>query len=308
MANLDKIIKEALNDVVKLKILFNEPMSHYASFSAGGNADALVIIENEDQLIDVVTRLKKVKIDFLPVGNITNIIVRDGGYRGAILLMKDLNTINYKNTPEGGHYIYAQAGASLSSVVNRALAEELTGLEFCAGIPGSVGGAIRMNAGAYGKEMKDVTASIFLFETEGGKKELPREHMAFRYRNSGLSPKAIILAANFVLQKGQPEQIKQAMQEIIQWRKEKHPLEYPNAGSVFKNIPGQPAGRLIEELGIKGMSCGDAQVSHKHANFIINRGKATASDILKLMALIQAKAKKEKGISLEPEVVIIGEE
>ncbi len=308
MADLDKIIKEALNDIVGLKILYNEPMSHYASFSAGGRADALIIIENEDQLIEVVRRLRKERINFLPVGNLTNIIVRDGGYRGAILLMKDMNAINCMNTPEGSHYIYAQAGASLASVVNRALVEELTGLEFCAGIPGSVGGAVRMNAGAYGKEMKDVIKSVFLFDAKGEKKELPRQSIAFDYRKSGLPPEAIILAACFRLQKGQSAQIKKAMQEIMQWRKAKHPLEYPNAGSVFKNMPGQPAGKIIEELGMKGMNNGDAQISEKHANFIINKGNAKASDILKLIALIQARAKKEKGINLEPEIVIIGED
>jgi UDP-N-acetylmuramate dehydrogenase len=165
-----------------------------------------------------------------------------------------------------------------------------------------------MNAGAYGKEMKDVIKSVFLLDAEGEKKEMPRECIAFGYRKSGLPPEAIILAACFSLQKGQCEQITKAMQEIIQWRKEKHPLEYPNAGSVFKNMPGQPAGKLIEELGMKGMNCGDAQISMKHANFIVNRGKATASDILKLIALIQTRAKKEKGINLETEVVIIGED
>ena len=307
MANLNKIIGEALSDIFALKILYNEPISRYASLSAGGKADALIIIENEDQLIEVVRRLRKERIDYLPVGNLTNIIVRDGGYRGAILLMKGFNAIDYQNTPKGEHYIYAQAGAALASVANMALAEELTGLEFCAGIPGSVGGAVRMNAGAYGKEMKDVIESVFLFDAEGEKKELPRKQIAFGYRKSGLPPEAIMMAANFSLQKGQPEQIKKAMQEIIQWRKEKHPLEYPNAGSVFKNMPGQPAGKLIEELGMKGTNCGDAQISFKHANFIVNKGKATASDILKLIALIQTRVKKEKGINLEPEVVIIGE-
>jgi UDP-N-acetylmuramate dehydrogenase len=291
-----------------LKILYNEPMSRHASLSAGGKADALIIIENEDQLIEVVKRLKKERITYLPVGNMTNVIVRDGGYRGAILLMKGVNVIVYQHTSEGEHNIYAQAGAQLISVVNMALAEGLTGMEFCAGIPGSVGGAVRMNAGAYGKEMKDVIKAVFLFDAKSGRKELPRERIDFGYRKSDLPPEAIILAADFGLQKGEPEQIKKVMQEIIQWRKEKHPLEYPSAGSIFKNMPGQPAGRLIEEMGMKGMNCGNAEISLKHANFIVNKGKAKASDILKLIALIQSRAKTEKGINLEPEVVIIGED
>jgi UDP-N-acetylmuramate dehydrogenase len=238
----------------------------------------------------------------------TNIIVRDGGYHGVILLMKGLNGVSYLCTPERQHYISAQAGAALASVLSRALAEELTGMEFCAGIPGSIGGAVRMNAGAYGREIKDVVETVFLLDADGNKKALRREEISFSYRKAGLPPEAIILSARFKLEKGQAQQIKKRTSEIIQWRHEKHPLEYPNAGSVFKNIPGQTVGELIEELGMKGVSCGDAQVSLKHANFIVNRGKAKASDVLELIALIQSKAKQEKGVILEPEVVIIGED
>ena len=307
MADINKI-KDALGDIAVGKILYDEPMSRYASLLVGGKADALVFVENEDQLIQIVRRLKEKKIDFLPVGNMTNIIVRDGGYHGVILLMKGLNGVSYLCTPERQHYISAQAGAALASVLSRALAEELTGMEFCAGIPGSIGGAVRMNAGAYGREIKDVVETVFLLDADGNKKALRREEISFSYRKAGLPPEAIILSARFKLEKGQAQQIKKRTSEIIQWRHEKHPLEYPNAGSVFKNIPGQTVGELIEELGMKGVSCGDAQVSLKHANFIVNRGKAKASDVLELIALIQAKAEKEKGVNLEPEIVIIGED
>jgi UDP-N-acetylmuramate dehydrogenase len=307
MADINKI-KDALGDIAVGKILYDEPMSRYASLLVGGKADALVFIENGDQLIQIVRRLKEKKIDFLPVGNMTNIIVRDGGYHGVILLMKGLNGVSYLCTPERQHYISAQAGAALASVLSRALAEELTGMEFCAGIPGSIGGAVRMNAGAYGREIKDVVETVFLLDADGNKKALRREEISFSYRKAGLPPEAIILSARFKLEKGQAQQIKKRTSEIIQWRHEKHPLEYPNAGSVFKNIPGQTVGELIEELGMKGVSCGDAQVSLKHANFIVNRGKAKASDVLELIALIQSKAKQEKGVILEPEVVIIGED
>ncbi|MGA2527209.1 MAG: UDP-N-acetylmuramate dehydrogenase [Smithellaceae bacterium] len=307
MADINKI-QDALGDIAVGKILYDEPMSRYASLLVGGKADALVFIVNEDQLIQIVRRLKEKKIDFLPVGNMTNIIVRDGGYHGVILLMKGLNGVSYLCTPERQHYISAQAGAALASVLSRALAEELTGMEFCAGIPGSIGGAVRMNAGAYGREIKDVVEIVFLLDVDGKKKALRREEISFSYRKAGLPPEAIILSARFRLEKGQAQQIKKRTSEIIQWRHEKHPLEYPNAGSVFKNIPGQTVGELIEELGMKGVSCGDAQVSLKHANFIVNRGKAKASDVLELIALIQSKAKQEKGVILEPEVVIIGED
>ena len=290
------------------KILYDEPMSRYTSLLVGGNADALVFIESEDQLVQIVRRLKEKKINFLPVGNMTNIIVRDGGYHGAILLMKGLNNISYLCTPEKQHYISAQAGAALASVLSRALAEELTGMEFCAGIPGSIGGAARMNAGAYGREIKDVVETVFLLDAEGKKKTMRREEISFGYRKSGLSPDEIILAARFKLEKGQVQQIKKKINEIMQWRHEKHPIEYPNAGSVFKNMSGQTAGDLIEELGMKGVNCGDAEVSLKHANFIVNRGKAKASDVLELIAFIQSKVKQEKGVILETEVVIIGED
>ena len=301
-------IQEALGDIVAGKILYDEPMSRHASLCVGGNAGALVFVESEKELIAIVRRLRERKINFIPVGNLTNIIVRDGGYRGAILLMKGLKEINGTFTTEGDCCISAQSGVTLSLLVSFAAAKALTGLEFCAGIPGSVGGAVWMNAGAYGKEIKDIIQIISLLGAEGEKKTLRREEISFGYRRSGLPPESIILNAQFKLEKGQIEQIKGKISEIIKWRQEKHPLNFPNAGSIFKNLPGQPVGRLIEEMGLKGTSCNDAEVSPKHANFIVNKGRATASDVLGLIAVIQAKAKKEKGINLETEIVIVGED
>jgi UDP-N-acetylmuramate dehydrogenase len=234
--------------------------------------------------------------------------VRDGGYRGAILLMTGMKEIRYEYTPGGGDFISAQAGAALAKVVSRSATDELTGIEFCAGIPGSVGGAVWMNAGAYGKEIKDVIKAVFLLDAAGGKKTMNREEISFGYRKTEFPPDTIILGAQFKLEKGERVKIKKKISEILQWRQKKHPLEFPNAGSIFKNLPMQAAGELIEEMGMKGMNVGDAQISPKHANFIVNRGKATASDVLELIALIQAKAEKEKGLNLEPEVVIVGED
>jgi UDP-N-acetylmuramate dehydrogenase len=266
-----------------------------------------VLIKSEDQLVGVVRKLREKKIKFLPAGNLTNIIVRDGGYRGAILLMTGMKEIRYEYTPGGGDFISAQAGAALAKVVSRSATDELTGIEFCAGIPGSVGGAVWMNAGAYGKEIKDVIKAVFLLDAAGGKKTMNREEISFGYRKTEFPPDTIILGAQFKLEKGERVKIKKKISEILQWRQKKHPLEFPNAGSIFKNLPMQAAGELIEEMGMKGMNVGDAQISPKHANFIVNRGKATASDVLELIALIQAKAEKEKGVILEPEVVIVGE-
>lgn len=301
-------IKEALLNVIAEKILYDEPMSHHTSLHVGGNAGALVLINGEDQLVEVVRRLREKKINYFSAGNLTNIIVRDGGYRGAILLMTGMQEIRYEYVPEGGNFVFAQAGAALAKVVSRSVSDELTGLEFCAGIPGSVGGAVWMNAGAYGKEMKDVIRKVFLLDAVGEKKIMNREEIYFSYRKAEFVPDTIILGAQFKLEKGERSKIKERINEILQWRHAKHPLELPNAGSIFKNLPGQAAGKLIEEMGMKGMKVGDAQISTKHANFIVNRGKATASDVLELIALIQAKAKKEKGVNLEPEVVIVGED
>jgi UDP-N-acetylmuramate dehydrogenase len=299
-------IKEVLGKF-KGKVLFDEPMSCHTSLCVGGRADALVMIEDEDQLTQIVGGLSEGKINYLPVGNLTNIIVRDGGYRGVILLMKGLTEIRYKQLPDGGHYIRAEAGAALSKLVGLTLTNELTGLEFCTGIPGSVGGALWMNAGAYGKEMKDVVSSLSLLTAEGRKINMKRQDISFSYRRAILPADAIILSGEFKLEKGVSGQIKEKIGEIMRLRQDKHPLEYPNAGSIFKNLPGMPAGRIIEELGLKGKCCGDAQVSLKHANFIVNKSRATAADILTLISLIQDMAKKEKGINLETEVVIIGE-
>ena len=301
-------IKEALRNIIAGKILYDEPMSRHTSLNVGGNADALVLIKSEDQLVEVVRILGEKKINFFPAGNLTNIIVRDGGYRGAILLMTGMKEIRCECTPEDGDFIFAQAGAALAKVISRSVSDELTGLEFCAGIPGSVGGAVWMNAGAYGKEMKDVIKTVFLLDDTAEKKIMNREEISFSYRKTEFPPDTIILGAQFKLKKGERAKMKKNISEILQWRQKKHPLELPSAGSIFKNSLGQAAGKLIEEMGMKGMKVGDAQISPKHANFIVNRGKATASDVLELIALIQAMAEKEKGVNLEPEVVIVGED
>ncbi|MGV8057163.1 MAG: UDP-N-acetylmuramate dehydrogenase [Smithellaceae bacterium] len=299
-------IAEALGNACG-KIFYNEPMSHHTSLRVGGNADALVVIENEDQLAQIVRKLKQGKINYLPVGNLTNIIVRDGGYRGVILLMSGLKEINYQQMPDGGHYLCVQAGATLASVVGLSVNYELTGLEFCAGIPGSVGGAVWMNAGAFGAEMKDVVTEISVLDVSGQKRTMLREEIVFDYRRTVLPEKAIILNSRLKLAKGKRGQIQARIKEIMRLRREKHPLEYPSAGSIFKNLPAIPAGRIIEEIGLKGEFRGDAEVSQKHANFIVNKDKATAADVLALIGLIQDKAKKEKDINLETEVIVIGE-
>jgi UDP-N-acetylmuramate dehydrogenase len=300
-------IQNALDGLNVGKIWFDEPMSRHASLKLGGKVDALVMTENEDQLREVVQRLRAKSIPFLPVGNLTNILVRDGGYRGVLLWMRGLDQVIYGSRENGQYFIDAQAGATLAKVVTIAVAQELTGLEFCAGIPGSVGGAVWMNAGAYGTETKDVISTVSVMDGQGEKKMLQRDEIVFAYRQSNLPADVIICGVRFNLQKGDGVQIRERMAEIMKWRQEKHPLQYHNAGSVFKNLPGMPAGRLIEELGLKGVRRGDVQVSKKHANFIVNKGQGTASDMIALITFIKEKAEKEKGIKLETEIVIVGE-
>jgi UDP-N-acetylmuramate dehydrogenase len=301
-------ITQALRGLTLKEVLHDEPMSRHTSLKLGGRVDALVYVENEDQLVQVIRRLKDHGIVFLAVGNLTNILVRDGGYPGVLISMRGLDHVAV--LPCGGetYIIDAQAGASLGRVGGVAAAESLTGLEFTAGIPGSLGGAVRMNAGAFGAEMKDVISDITLLDDMGRKQVLTRRDIHFAYRTSNLPAGTVILSARLKLARGDAGNIRGRMAEILKWRQERHPLNYPNCGSVFKNLPGLPAGRLIEELGLKGMRYGDMQVSKKHANFIVNKGQGTASDMLYLIRLIQETARKERGVELETELVIIGEE
>lgn len=290
------------------KLWFDEPMSRHASLKLGGRVDALVMPESEDQLEALVRRLKENHIPFLPVGNLTNILVCDGGYRGVLISLRGLDRAMCAPAEDGRFFVDAQAGAALGRIVGLAAESELTGLEFCAGIPGSVGGAVWMNAGAFGSEIKDALVSVTVTDGEGKKKTLRREEIAFAYRKSNLPANVIICGARFALSKGHSGQIRDRMAEIMKWRQEKHPLQYPSAGSVFKNLPGLPAGRLLEEMGLKGRRLGDVQISKKHANFMINKGQGTASDMVKLIRLVQETVQKERGLFLETEVVIIGEE
>ncbi len=210
--------------------------------------------------------------------------------------------------PDGGHYINAQGGAALAQAVALAAAHELTGLEFCCGYSRQhwrcrLDECRSVRGGNEGCYRRSVSVGCSTVE----KATMKKEEIVFHYRRTSLPREAIILNARLKLEKGERKQIQDKMKEILQARQQKHPLAYPNAGSIFKNIPGMPAGRIIEEMGLKGKRCGDAEVSVQHANFIINRGKATATDVLSLISLITDRAKKEKGIDLETEVEIVGD-
>lgn len=289
------------------EILFDEPAGRHTSIGVGGPIDALLFPEDEEELTNVIGYLRRRQVPFLPVGNWTNLIVRDGGFRGALISLAHLSSLSLREEGKDGVLLLAGAGCPLSELVSLAMREALTGMEFCAGIPGSVGGAIRMNAGAYGGEIKDIVESVHLLDTSGGIRSAARDELPFAYRTLDLPAETIIIGAAIRLRRSETEKIAGRVREIIGMRKEKHPLEFRNAGSVFKNPRDCSAGRLIEEAGLKGIRIGDAQVSEKHANFIVNRGHATAADILRLVALIQQRVLEKTGRTLETEVKIIGD-
>ena len=298
-----------LSAIVAGKVLFDEPMSAHTSMGVGGRADALVFPDTDEELGNLVTFLRKEGIAFLPVGNGTNLIVRDGGYRGALVSLERLRKIEIARVEESGDVLaHAQAGVSCAGLVDFALRESLTGIEFCAGIPGSVGGGVRMNAGAWGREVKDVISSVTILDAGGRIEEIARKDLLFEYRNLDLPPGAIITGATFRLATGDRTAIRERISEIMAKRRERHPLTVRSAGSVFKNPPGNTAGKMIEEAGLKGLRIGGAEISEKHANFIVNRGGATAADVIALIDEVRKRILDARGILLEPELKIIGDE
>jgi UDP-N-acetylmuramate dehydrogenase len=303
----DETWRKELRETMSGEIRFDEPSDRHASIGVGGKIDALVFPKTTIDLMEAVTFLRANHIPFLPVGNWTNLIVTSGGYRGALISLAEMCAIEEKDDGDGTVRLEAESGVSLSELVALAERKALSGMEFCAGIPGSVGGAIRMNAGAYGGEIKDVCVSVRLLDPVEGIRTIVRESLIFVYRSLDLPAETIIIGAGFGLKRGKREKIAGRVREIISLRREKHPLEFRNAGSIFKNPREIPAGRLIETAGLKGMRIGDAQVSEKHANFIINRGAATAGEVLTLISHIQKRVFETTGYALETEVKIIGE-
>jgi UDP-N-acetylmuramate dehydrogenase len=300
--------RRKLRELATGKVLFDECMDRHTSIGVGGRADAVAFPESAAELGRLVALLRAEGIPVFFVGNGTNLIVRDDGFRGVIVVTKGLRSVRLEPRGEGRAAIRAEAGASLAEVVALSAREGLTGMEFCAGIPGSVGGGIRMNAGAYGSEMKDVLESVDLLNGEGNIKSCGRAALQFEYRNLALPEGACVLGGVFDLARGDREAVEGRIRDILRTRSGKHPLQYRSAGSVFKNPKGLPAGRIIDEAGLKGLTLGGARVSEMHGNFIVNLGSATAKDILGLIELVREKVREKRGIDLEPEVKIIGEE
>lgn len=286
------------------KALRNEPMAKYTSFKIGGPAEVFLAPESPQQLALSVQEAKKLGVPVTVFGNGSNLLVADEGIHGAVIHMdQGFQWLRMVSETE----IECAAGVPLKRLCLFALEHSLTGLEFAYGIPGSAGGAAFMNAGAYGGEMKDVLTACTHIAPDGTLGRLEKSALGLSYRHSAYSDNSCIITALLLkLQKGNPEEIAQKHKELMGRRREKQPLEYPSAGSVFKRPEGYFAGTLIEQCGLKGRAVGGAQVSQKHAGFIINTGGATCADVLSLIALIQEEVFRKTGVRLEPEIRRIG--
>jgi len=295
--------KKWASGLIEGKVLFDAPMRHFTSMKVGGPADSLLFPKNQDELKKVVRNARRRKVPFLILGKGTNLVVRDKGVRGWIINL----TQGMKKIEMEGEVIDAEAGSSLQRLVQFSVQKGLTGLEPFFGIPGTVGGGVAMNAGAWGAELKDVLLSVTFMKEDGEMTERFRSRLRFSYRGLAFPPSWIILKGRFQLKKGKKEEIRDRVRSYSEKRKKKQPLDYPSAGSIFKNPKEGPAGKWIEEAGLKGFRIGQAMVSERHANFIINLGKAKAEEVIRVMELVEKKVHEEKGISLEREVKVVGE-
>lgn len=285
-------------------IHLQEPMAAHTTFRVGGPADCLIEMESGEQLRKMQHYLRQIEIPFTVIGNGSNLLVSDRGYRGFILQVgKRMSDIRVE-----GNTIIAQAGALMSQVARVALEHGLTGLEFASGIPGTIGGGVVMNAGAYGGEMSQVIARVSVINREGEILELDNDTMEFGYRSSTIRNQPFIVTELvFTLQPGEPKEIRARMEELSARRREKQPLEYPSAGSTFKRPEGYFAGELIMNAGLRGFRIGGAAVSDKHCGFIVNKGKATAADIMDVICEVQTTVKDKFGVDLETEVICLGD-
>jgi UDP-N-acetylmuramate dehydrogenase len=293
-----------LAELIKGEIRCGAPMSEYTSYRVGGPADCLVFPADADDLKKILGWCRLENRPYFLLGNGTNLLVRDGGIRGCVVSLSRLTGIE----EDGDCIVRAGAGEPLGRLVEFACRRNLAGLEFAAGIPGSVGGALVMNAGAFQGEMKGVVECVRFMDAAERVFTRTNEGCRFAYRYMYMQNGEVILEGRFRLKRDGEEEIRTRIDEIIKKRMARHPYDLPSAGSVFKNPSAEPAARLIEGAGLKGTTIGGAQVSEKHANFIVNCGRARAQDVLALIRLVQDRVFQEKGIRLEPEIRIVGEE
>ncbi|MDO4343235.1 MAG: UDP-N-acetylmuramate dehydrogenase [Eubacteriales bacterium] len=302
---MEQKLYQKLCDIVgEEQVLTEEPMKKHTTFRIGGNADYFVRPGSREEIAGILQTCRSAQIPCYVIGNGSNLLVGDRGIRGVVVqLFKNFNHIQAEGTT-----LTVQAGAINSLVASKALEAELTGYEFAAGIPGTIGGAVVMNAGAYGGEMKDILSEVTVLDQEGNFLTLKNSELELGYRTSIISRKGyVVIEAKLTLAKGKKEEILARMEELKEKRVSKQPLEYPSAGSTFKRPEGYFAGKLIMDAGLRGFRVGGAQVSEKHCGFVINTGNATAADVEKLMSEVQRIVEETFGVKLEPEVKRIGE-
>ncbi len=301
MAEILKLLREAAGENC---ILEQESMKNHTTFRIGGPADLFAAPVTQEQTAAVVRVCREQNYPFYVIGNGSNLLVSDQGYRGLVLQLYR----NFSDISVDGEVITVQAGAMLSVIAKRALEAGLGGFEFASGIPGTIGGAVVMNAGAYGGEMKDVLTEVTVLTRENEIRTVPVQELELGYRHSVVPENGwIVLGAKIRLRKGDPDAIRRRMEELKEQRVSKQPLEFPSAGSTFKRPEGYFAGKLIMDAGLRGYTVGGAQVSEKHCGFVVNRGEATAADVLQLIKDVRTRVREQFGVTLEPEVRMLGE-
>ena len=298
---------EELRRIVQGDLLTDQPMKEYTSLKVGGPADVIVFPQDLEDLTQIIKYLREEEIHYFVLGNGTNLLVRDGGIRDVVISLsrgfRGVEMIEADNS----FFILAGASVPLVALIRFSLDHSLSGLEFAAGIPGTVGGGLIMNAGGHFGEIKDMTRSITILNSIGEVSTEERKDLSFSYRSLQLAMGSIIVSAVFELKVGKREYIKEKVREILIKRKETQPLDLPNAGSIFKNPEGTSAGKLIDEAGLKGLQIGGAMVSKLHGNFILNQGNAAAKDIIRLTEKIREDVCHKSGIELQLEIEVIGE-
>lgn len=290
------------------EVKFMEPMRDHTSLRIGGPADIFAVPQDILSLSNMRARLERRRVPFFPLGGGTNILVRDGGIEGTVISFRSLTKIETVREDDENVYLFVRAGALLQRLVNFSKENGYSGLEGLVGIPGTVGGAICGNAGAFGYEMKDILVSVEIMDSEGKIDTFKAEGIAFGYRSSGISQNELLLSAEIKLRKDKKEDISARIEDFLKIKREKQPVWEHSAGCVFKNPPGSSAGKLIDEAGCKSMRIGDVEVSAVHANFFINKGKARAADFIMLIEEVAARVKERSNVVLEPEIRIVGRE
>lgn len=305
MQELSAAVYELIEKFVpKEDILKAEPMCKHTTFRIGGDASCFIRISSEEQLAGLIPYMEQVGIDYFVLGNGSNLLVSDHGYEGVILHIGD----KFSRITVEEDRMKLQSGALLSSAAKCAYEHGLTGFEFASGIPGTVGGGVVMNAGAYDGEMKQIVESVRVLSNDGEILTLDNDTMEFGYRTSIIKNRHFtVLEVTLKLKEGNREEIRKKMDELNAKRREKQPLEFPSAGSTFKRPEGYFAGKLIMDTGLRGFSVGDAKVSEKHCGFVVNTGKASATDVADVIAEVQEKVKNKFGVSLEREIIYLGD-